>query len=512
MLPRLFTLEWNGLALHLNGYGFSIFCGTLAALLITVRRAKSSNLPLRPLLWVFIIALAGGFAGSKFACWIQFGRLGGAVLYGGLLGGLAVGMAVSRRFGLTPLTVADLAAPGMLLAAAFGRLGCLFAGCCYGTVCDGGLSYPAGSHAWKHQLAAGLIGPQSLSSLPTVPAPLLEAAALLILFFGASLLDRRSSGRVLAACGISYACWRFAAEFWRGDHSPFWGPLTFSQVISLGVLAVSLVLWRRKPEATTPSPTVPHPRFAWAQMAGLLLLVAGATGSIGCSAKDRRDAADDIVNDCLSDCTDDCFSCNSNDDGDEPESPVMTFKEKKKRKLLASSLPFPLPLLETGKAYVGRLSFQGTINASESSLAIGGKFTPGERAADGSIETRIEVNELDVRLGLLTLKSAPGELILIVDAKKQVTLKNATLSPDTMSAIKALEPINGGYLRVETSERPAQNWADQVALEMNTPGAKVEFWATLTLNEGTNTFRGIATVTRAPGGEPRLQWQLLRQR
>src|SRR4030095_6667235 len=181
MLPRLWTLEWNGLLLHLNGYGFSVFCGTLAALLIALRRATSSALPPRPLLWVFMIALAGGLAGSRLAFWIQFGRAGGGVLYGGLLGGLAAALAVSRRFGQAPLAVADLAAPCALLAAAFGRLGCFLAGCCFATASDGGPSSPAPSHAWKHHLAAGLVGPESLSSLPTVPAPLLEALALLVL-------------------------------------------------------------------------------------------------------------------------------------------------------------------------------------------------------------------------------------------------------------------------------------------------------------------------------------------
>jgi phosphatidylglycerol:prolipoprotein diacylglycerol transferase len=520
MLPRLFTLEGNGLLLHLNGYGFSIFCGTLAALLIAVRRAKSSDLPLRPLLWIIMIGLAGGFAGSKLAFWIQFGRLGGGVLYGGLLGGFAAGLAVSRRFGLAPLTVADLAAPCALLAAAFGRLGCFFAGCCFGTVCDAGLSYPAGSHAWKHQLATGLIGPHSLSSLPTVPAPLLEAAALLVLFFGTSLLDRRSPGRALAACGISYASWRFAAEFWRGDHSPFWGPLTFSQLISLAVLAASVVLRRRRPGTTTPSTGVPHPRFAWAQMGAMLLLVGVATGSVGCNAKERRAAAKDVgdaatecmfdcIGDCINSCIDDCTEKNCNGPAAaDPEPRAKTFRERRPKR----SPWFTLPPIEPGKSYVGRLSFQGTVNTSEVSFAIGGKFQPGEPGADGSIETRIEVNELDVRLGLFILKSAPGELLLVVDSRKQVTLKNASLSPDTLAILKALEPVGGGFLRVETSERPAQNWRDRVALEMNTPGGKAECWATLTLNEQTHAFRGTATVTRMADGEPRLQWQLFRER
>ena len=525
MLPRLWTLEWQGFVLHLNGYGFSVFCGTLAALLIAARRAKSSGLPLRPLLWVFTIAVAAGFVGGKIAFVIQYGRFGGTVLYGGLLGIVAAVLAASRRFGLSPLAAADLAAPCAILAAAFGRLGCFFAGCCFGTVWDGGLSYPAPSHAWTHHVAAGLVGPESLSSLPMVPAPLLEAAALLAIFFGSSLLDRRSPGRTLAACGISYACWRFTAEFWRGDHAPIWGPLTFSQGISLIVLAASVVLAFRKAQTRIAPAASPTPRLAWAQIGAMLLFTAVAGGSIGCSARERREAAANVgdgvgdffadcighcISDCMSDCTNECIDdCSKRNckGASETEPEAKTFRERRPKR---GSPWFTLPPLEPGKTYAGRLYFAGTLNTSEVALAIGGKFTPGQPAADGSIETRIEVSELDARLGLFKLTSAPGELTLVIDSKKQVSLKNATLSPEALSILKALEPLTNGFLKVETAERPAQNWADRVAVEMHTPNGKAECAGNLTLNDQTHSFRATGTLTQTANGDRRLQWLLLR--
>jgi phosphatidylglycerol---prolipoprotein diacylglyceryl transferase len=517
MLPRLWSLEWNGLLFYLNGYGFSVFCGALAALLIVTRRATASNLPVRPLLWVLILGAAGALVGSRLAFWAQVGRFGCGVLYGGLLGGLGAALAVSRRFGLPPLAVADLVAPGALLAAAFGRLGCFFAGCCFGTVWDGGIAYPAQSHAWKHQVASGLVGPESMSSLRTVPAPLLEALVLLAIFLATSRLDRRSPGRTLAACGLSYACWRFGAEFWRGDHAPLWGPLTFSQGISLGVAAASAALGFRKARVPVAPPAPSAPRFAWAQMGALLLLIAVATGSIGCSAKERRKTAKelgeagseclfDCISMCIDDCIDDCTEKNCNSPG-EPEAPARTFRERIPK---GRSPWFTLPRVEPGKSYVGRLSFQGSINTSDVYLAIGGKFQPGEAAADGSIETRIEVSELEARLGLFKLVSAPGELILVVDAKRRVSLKNATLSPETLAILKALEPFTDGFLQVQTTERPSQNWADRVAVELNTAGGKAECWGNLTLNEEIHTFRATATLTQTSTGDRRLQWLLLR--
>src|SRR5204863_7764514 len=95
-----------------------------------------------------------------------------------------------------------------------------FGGGCSGGVRDGGGTYPAGSHPWKQQLAAGQIGADALRSRPTMPAPLLESGALLLIFVAASLLWRRGSrgGLPVAACGILYSTWRFAAESWVGDH------------------------------------------------------------------------------------------------------------------------------------------------------------------------------------------------------------------------------------------------------------------------------------------------------
>ena len=56
----------------------------------------------------------------------------GGVFYGGLI--LAVGVALwyIRRIGLPLWTTCDVFAPGIALGHVVGRLGCLFAGCCFG--------------------------------------------------------------------------------------------------------------------------------------------------------------------------------------------------------------------------------------------------------------------------------------------------------------------------------------------------------------------------------------------
>jgi len=504
MLPRLFSIEWGNLVFHLNGYGFSILCGALAALLMVLRRAKEASLPIGPLLWVCGFAILGGFAGARIAYGLQYGRLGGAVLYGGLLGGLATGLAVSRRFGLAPLAVADLAAPCALLAAAFGRLGCFFAGCCYGTVWDGGVAYPAASHAWRAHRAAGLIDPESLCSLPTVPAPLLEFAALFAIFVAASPGSRRKQapGRALATCGLLYSVWRFAAEFWRGDHSAYWGStLTFSQGISLVVFAAALRLWFVKSRPAAPHPAGKTDGIVWAQLAAMLLLVAVVSGGVGCSAKDRYDAADDCMSDCMSSCTDSCIeSCNEDCERKANEGPRTAADPEGNAPVLR------FPPIEPARPYAGKLALQGTLNTTELALRIAGTFSVSTKDAAGNRLVSLQISELELQLGNLSLSSAGGDAEIHLDAKGRATLRNATLPADVISVLKAFEPLSRGFLQVESEAAPDKPWSERLLHQVNLPNARAECRGEFTLNGERHPLEATALITRTADKELRVQW------
>src|ERR1700752_4042397 len=56
----------------------------------------------------------------------------GGVFYGGLILAVSVALWYIRRIGLPLWTTCDVFAPGIALGHVVGRLGCLFAGCCYG--------------------------------------------------------------------------------------------------------------------------------------------------------------------------------------------------------------------------------------------------------------------------------------------------------------------------------------------------------------------------------------------
>jgi phosphatidylglycerol:prolipoprotein diacylglycerol transferase len=511
MLPRLLSLQWGSLVFHLNGYGFAVFCGTVAALVISLRRAREASLPRRPLVQVFLVAAAGLFAGAKLAYLLQYGGRsfpGGWVFYGGLIGGTAAALAACRRFGLPPLAVADLGVPCALLAAAFGRLGCLFAGCCFGSVWDGGLTYPARSHVWGHHLRAGLLGADSARSLPTVPAPLLEAGALLLIVAAASLLWRRRPrpGLTLAACGIFYSTWRFAAEFWRGDHGAYWGAgLTFSQGVSLAVLAASLALLGRRADRRPAPAMTGFGRPVAGPVTALLLAVAVLMGGVGCSKQEREDAAEEVaescINSCISSCTDACCESCEEDCGEETSDGPRTAPEAD------SGPPWRrLPPIEPARRYLGKLTVHATLNEVDARLELAGSFTVSTRDAAGAQLVQVQVSSLLLELGNLSLSGAPGDAEIRIDARGRALLRPTGLSAEVASVLKAFEPFSSGFLAVDTAELPAREWSDRVRRLLEVRDGGGECRGELRLDEELYPFAAAALITQGPDGDRRVQW------
>ena len=63
-----------------------------------------------------------------------------------------------RKHRLPVLALADLLAPGLMIGLAFGRIGCLMNGCCWGGECDQsslGITFPQGSPRMSINSIAG---------------------------------------------------------------------------------------------------------------------------------------------------------------------------------------------------------------------------------------------------------------------------------------------------------------------------------------------------------------------
>ena len=155
-------------------------------------------------------------------------------------------VALIRRF-----QVADISAGPIMLAQAFGRLGCFLNGCCWGAPGDAFtcVTFPEGSAAHDYFASKGI------ENGPVHPTQLYETTACLIFFGFLMWLGRRPPrvrGEHFFIMMMLYGWWRFAVEFVRGDERPNWiGDLSYSQVISLLVIALAsvwlYVLYRRGP-------------------------------------------------------------------------------------------------------------------------------------------------------------------------------------------------------------------------------------------------------------------------
>lgn len=158
---------------------------------------------------------------------------GGAVFYGGLLGGLAAGLIYLKKAGLDVGLYSDMSAPVIPLFHTFGRIGCFLGGCCYGVPSECGFIF-------THSPAEGVNGVRRF------PIQLVESAFCLLLFLLLwYLLEKgRLKNRLLCLYLTCYPIGRFILEFWRGDEyrGRLWG-LSTSQWISVLLVVTVSAYW-----------------------------------------------------------------------------------------------------------------------------------------------------------------------------------------------------------------------------------------------------------------------------
>lgn len=160
----------------------------------------------------------------------------GLVFYGGLILALLMACLTIHLLKLDFRLYSEAIVPTIGLGHAFGRVGCLLGGCCYGIAYEGPLhvTYHA-VEGWNYPTAVG-------GRFPVQP---LESCLDLILF---GLLcwythKPRPKYAVLVAYLLGYAVIRFSDEFLRGDlERGIYGGLSSSQWISLIMVLVSAVI------------------------------------------------------------------------------------------------------------------------------------------------------------------------------------------------------------------------------------------------------------------------------
>ncbi len=253
-----------------------VTAGVLMCWVLLLRRTKALGLPpRRTLLWLVTAFPVGAVSAALGAGLVRLalGRgdslaIGdattGMTVLGAVAGCLLYSIFWARRVLRTPaLPLLDAAAFTYPLALAFGRVGCLFNGCCFGVA----------TNALPVPLAVPLAAyhPTTLAAIHHHDAPpetllvnlplLLALGALAALVTAQHLWHRRHHlrlrpGAVLAGTLCVEASLRFVVEFNRPDPDPGMNPWqiwTLLAAIAAGVAFA--MLWRRRAPIPPPTPT-----------------------------------------------------------------------------------------------------------------------------------------------------------------------------------------------------------------------------------------------------------------
>ena len=309
---HLWLLEFG---LRIYGYGLMMVLGFLSAIALGRWRARQFGENPDVVTNIGLLALVGGVVGARIAFVIEkwdvlFSRApdplleiinissGGLIYYGGVVLAMAVIVAYLLIKRLPARRFLDAIAPSLMIGLAFGRMGCLLNGCCYGMPARAdfplAMTFPYASTpvvnldrqspvfggstvspVYSHQFATGALtppdylltgtsdGPRELKPPQQLPLDLAHKAlgehsnpvlpaqwagmgnALLLtgLLLAFSPLRRRE-GEVFALMLATYPVLRFILEIIRGDnfHEVLSFRFTHNQYTSIVMMLSGLIL------------------------------------------------------------------------------------------------------------------------------------------------------------------------------------------------------------------------------------------------------------------------------
>jgi phosphatidylglycerol:prolipoprotein diacylglycerol transferase len=250
MHPEAFQIG----SLTIHWYGIMVALGFLAGLWTAGLRAPKGGVNGEKIVdlgpWLIVGAIVGArtlyvltywdnlFSDPKYpgAPWTEVFmiRRGGLVYYGGLIGSSLACLVYCLVRKLPVWKVADVLAPSIALGYAFGRVGCLLNGCCYGRTCElpWAIHFPPGHEP---------------DGAPVHPTQIYDSLLSFGLYAGLAWLFRKKKfdGQVFAAYLLGYAVLRSFVEIFRGDYTVahLHGGLTPAHIVSIGIFFVGAVLF-----------------------------------------------------------------------------------------------------------------------------------------------------------------------------------------------------------------------------------------------------------------------------
>lgn len=242
--------------LSINSYGVAIVIGILLFMWLIKLHPKATKLNLyMHITDILLIGILAGIVGGRLLYVITepeadtslFGFLsfwdGGFSLLGSILAIIPSFAYYLNKIHIPVLPCLDLLALHAPLLQAVSRIGCFFAGCCYGCPTD---------NSW------GFIytDPQSMAPLHSAlhPTQLYSAITLLVIFLFLYCVAQKivtKPGQLLALYLLLVGSERFFIDFWRADRTfsvmPSWLPyatnnLSVNQLISLCIIIVATIL------------------------------------------------------------------------------------------------------------------------------------------------------------------------------------------------------------------------------------------------------------------------------
>lgn len=244
-----------------NLYGLFIAIGLIACFIVFYVYTKKKQMPTQVqdfcYVIIFIAIVLGFLAAYFFQALYKFFetgkfKFGGITAMGGFIGGAAAfviaffiggklyfkGRRAKYDYKAHFNTIVLVAPLCITIAHAFGRLGCLMAGCCHGTFL--GTSPVAGG--------LEMYGEEGLGYY--IPVQLYEAIFLFILFAVLSVLYFKRINIVMQVYLLAYGAWRFIIEYFRGDaaRGKFLGlfPSQWQSIIFFIIAIVMFIIYYKK--------------------------------------------------------------------------------------------------------------------------------------------------------------------------------------------------------------------------------------------------------------------------
>ena len=229
-------------------YGLFAAMGFLAAIWFATREAKRCGVDHEKIMDLSFYILVAAIVGSRLAYIgtvpdeflanpLEMFKIwkGGLVFYGGFVGAMLTAIIYLKVKHLPIWKTGDILAPAVALGHCLGRMGCFFAGCCYGKACD--LPWAITFH-----------DPASLApiNVPLHPTQLYSSAGNFLIFLILLVVRRyqKFEGQLFWLYVLLYGVTRSFIEMFRGDYrgGEIMGVLSVSQTVGCSLALVAVVM------------------------------------------------------------------------------------------------------------------------------------------------------------------------------------------------------------------------------------------------------------------------------